>query len=56
MRKKLKEINDVITTKHADYFLLNYEIIKRAVSKGGLITNSGRIGSILFYKLSIRLY
>lgn len=44
-----KEINDVITTKHADYFLLNYEIIKRAVSKGGLITNSGRGSAVSYF-------
>jgi len=37
-----KEVNDVIITKHADYFLLDYEIVKRGIEKGGRITNSGR--------------
>lgn len=37
-----KEINDVIITKHADYFLLDYEIVKKAKEKGGLITDTGR--------------
>lgn len=36
------EIDTVIDTKHSDYFLVNYEIIKRGVEKGGIITPSGR--------------
>ena len=44
-----KEINDVIITKHADYFLLDYEIVKKAVEKGGLITDTGRGSGVSYY-------
>lgn len=44
-----KEINDVIITKHADYFLLDYEIVKRAKEKGGLITDTGRGSGVSYY-------
>ena len=44
-----KEINDVITTKHADYFLLDYKIVKKAVEKGGLITDTGRGSGVSYF-------
>lgn len=44
-----KEINDVIITKHADYFLLDYEIVKKAKEKGGLITDTGRGSGVSYY-------
>lgn len=37
-----KEINTVKNTKMTDYFLLDYKIVKRAIEKGGIITNTGR--------------
>jgi DNA polymerase III alpha subunit len=44
-----KEINDVLITKHADYFLLDYEIVKRGIEKGGLITDTGRGSGVSYY-------
>lgn len=43
-----KEVETVITTKHSDYFLLDYRLVKRAVEKGGMITNSGRGSGVSF--------
>lgn len=37
-----KELKVIIETGHADYFLLNYEVIKKGVENGGIITPSGR--------------
>jgi len=45
----IKEIETVKITNHADYFLLDYEIIKRAIEKGGLITDTGRGSGVSFY-------
>lgn len=36
------EIDTVVSTKHSDYFLLDYELVKRGVKKGGVITPTGR--------------
>lgn len=44
-----KEIETVKITNHADYFLCDYEMIKRAISKGGLITDTGRGSGVSFY-------
>jgi len=44
-----KEIDIVVTTKHADYFLLNREIILRGKSLGGVISYSGRGSAVSFY-------
>jgi DNA polymerase III alpha subunit len=44
-----KEIKIVHTTHHADYFLLDYEIVKRGKEKGGVITSSGRGSGVSFY-------
>ncbi len=44
-----KEINDVIATKHADYFLLDYELVRQAIKKGGLITDTGRGSGVSYY-------
>lgn len=43
------EIQVVIDTNHADYFLLNYEMIKNGVKNGGVITPSGRGSGVSFY-------
>lgn len=43
MREIAKELDIIFKINHADYFLLNYEIIKDAVeNRGGMITFSGR--------------
>ena len=43
MREIAKELDIIFKINHADYFLLNYEIIKEAVeNRGGMITFSGR--------------
>ena len=44
-----KEIEIVHITHHADYFLLDYEIVKRGKEKGGVITSSGRGSGVSFY-------
>lgn len=44
-----KEIDAVITTKHADYFLFDYELVKESVKKGGMITPSGRGSAVSYY-------
>lgn len=44
-----KEVNCVINTKMADYFLLDYYIVKDAVANGGVITRSGRGSGVSFY-------
>jgi DNA polymerase III alpha subunit len=43
------ETNIVEETKMEDYFLLNYEIIKRAKEKGGVLTRTGRGSAPSFY-------
>lgn len=37
-----KETDIVITTKHADYFLLDYAIVQEGKRRGGVITSTGR--------------
>lgn len=44
-----KEVETVIVSKHSDYFLMDYELIKKSVSKGGMITNTGRGSAVSFY-------
>lgn len=50
MREIAKELDIIFKIDHADYFLLNYEIIKDAVeNRGGMITFSGRGSGPSFY-------
>jgi DNA polymerase III alpha subunit len=44
-----KEVEIVKATKHADYFLLNHEIVKLGKQRGGMITPSGRGSGVSFY-------
>jgi DNA polymerase III alpha subunit len=44
-----KELDVIQKTKMADYFLLDYEIIKLGVAKGGKITLTGRGSAVSFY-------
>jgi len=43
------EVRCVCNTKMADYFLIDYEIVKEAVKNGGVITASGRGSASSFY-------
>lgn len=43
------ELNIVKETKMEDYFLFNYEIIKKAKEKGGILTRTGRGSAPSFY-------
>lgn len=43
------EFDIIEKTKMEDYFLLNYEIIKRAKEKGGILTRTGRGSAPSFY-------
>ena len=36
------EVDVIISTDHADYFLLDYELVRKAVGMGGVITPTGR--------------
>ena len=50
LKEIAKELDIVFKINHADYFLLNYEIIKDAVeNRGGMITFSGRGSGPSFY-------
>ena len=44
-----KEIDIVITTRHADYFLIDEAIVRRGKEKGGVITTTGRGSGVSFY-------
>lgn len=37
-----REVDEVVGCSMADYFLLNYEVIKRGKKKGGVLTRTGR--------------
>lgn len=43
-----KEVDCIINTKMTDYFLLDYEIVQKALKKGGTITLTGRGSSASF--------
>ncbi len=43
------EVQTVKDTGMADYFLLDYEIVKRAIAKGGVLTDSGRGSSVGYF-------
>jgi DNA polymerase III, alpha subunit len=43
------EVDIVKTTKHADYFLTDHEIVKMGKSLGGVITSSGRGSAVSFF-------
>ena len=44
-----KEIDIVIDTKHADYFINDYYLVEEAKKNGGVITPSGRGSGVSFY-------
>lgn len=45
----MNEVDTVVTSHTADYFLLDYEIVKLAKSRGGELTPTGRGSSPSFY-------
>jgi len=44
-----KEVDTIVETNMSDYFLIDYEIVKRAKEKGGQITFTGRGSAPSFY-------
>jgi DNA polymerase III alpha subunit len=44
-----KETSVIINTKMADYFLLDYALVKKGIEKGGIITRSGRGSGVSYY-------
>ncbi len=48
------ETDTIVSTNMSDYFLLNYEIVRRAKEKGGIITATGR-GSAVSYLTNMLL-
>jgi len=42
MEEIKNEVRTIVNTKMADYFLIDYEIVKEAIKNGGLITFTGR--------------
>ena len=48
-REIQKEIDIVRTTKHADYFLDDYAIVKHGKEIGGVLTKTGRGSAVSFY-------
>lgn len=49
MEEIRKEVQVIINTNMVDYFLIDYEIVKMAVEKGGIITKSGRGSGVSYY-------
>ena len=47
------ETNVVTSTNMSDYFLLDHEIVQRAVAKGGIITKTGRGSAPSYYTNSL---
>ena len=47
------ELNAIIETKMTDYFLIDYEIVKKGVEKGGIVTKSGRGSAVSYYVNSL---
>lgn len=47
------ELNAIIETGMADYFLIDYEIVKRGIEKGGIVTKTGRGSGVSYYVNSL---
>lgn len=47
------ELQAIIDTKMADYFLIDHKIVKRALERGGIITKSGRGSGVSYYVNSL---
>lgn len=47
------ETNAIIDTHMADYFLIDYKIVKRGIEKGGIVTKTGRGSGVSYYVNSL---
>lgn len=47
------ELNAIINTHMADYFLIDYKIVQRGIEKGGIITKTGRGSGVSYYVNSL---
>lgn len=47
------ELNAIIDTHMADYFLIDYKIVKRGLKKGGIVTKTGRGSGVSYYVNSL---
>lgn len=47
------ELNAIFETKMTDYFLIDYEIVKSGIKKGGIVTKSGRGSAVSYYTNSL---
>lgn len=47
------ELNAIIETHMADYFLIDYKIVQRGLEKGGIITKTGRGSGVSYYVNSL---
>lgn len=47
------ELNAIIDTHMADYFIIDYKIVKRGLEKGGIITKTGRGSGVSYYVNSL---
>lgn len=47
------ELNAIIDTHMADYFLIDYRIVKRGIEKGGIVTKTGRGSGVSYYVNSL---
>lgn len=47
------ELNAMIETHMADYFLIDYKIVNRGIEKGGIITKTGRGSGVSYFNNSL---
>ena len=47
------ELQAIIDTGMADYFLIDYKIVKKGIEKGGIITKTGRGSGVSYYVNSL---
>lgn len=47
------ELNAIIDTHMADYFLIDYKIVNRGIEKGGIVTKTGRGSGVSYYVNSL---
>lgn len=47
------ELNAIIETGMADYFLIDYEIVKEGIQNGGIVTKTGRGSGVSYYVNSL---
>lgn len=47
------ELDAIIETHMADYFLIDYKLVKRGIEKGGIVTKTGRGSGVSYYVNSL---